>query len=313
MTVNAWIKKFADLIAPSRTKKILFQEHRRCEYCSTEIREGDQIVFCPLCRVVLHVVCAQVNNRKCPSWSCSGEIEVKPRNIHIVVSGSNAKEVEFVAGSILDKVQSGYLLEKNNDSKIKILFLAANPTDTTKLKLDEELRAIDLALRQTDFRDKFEIKQHWAVRVADLQGCLLRHKPDIVHFCGHGSINSEVILKDSFGRSHPVSTHALSKLFSMLKDNIRCVLLNACYTEKQAQAIAEHIDCVIGMSKAIGDLSAISFATAFYQAIGYGKDIKTAFDLGCMQIDLENLGEPETPKLLAFKCNPKQILFVLNE
>lgn len=34
---------------------------------------------------------------------------------------------------------------------IKILFLSANPFDTEPLRLDEEMRAIDLALRQAKF------------------------------------------------------------------------------------------------------------------------------------------------------------------
>ncbi len=139
------------------------------------------------------------------------------------------------------------------DKPIKILFLAANPKDTSQLRLDEEMRGIDQVLRQAEFRDKFDIKQHWAVRVVDLQGYLLRYKPDIVHFSGHGSASTEIILEDNYGNSQSVSSRALSQLFDVLKDNIRCVVLNACYSEQQAKAIAEHIDCVIGMSKAIGD------------------------------------------------------------
>jgi len=102
------------------------------------------------------------------------------------------------------------------------------------------------------------------VSIADIQSHLLRHKPDIVYFSGHGSATSEIILEDGNGNSHPVSSRALGQLFSVLKDNIRCVVLNACYTEQQAQIIAKHIDCVIGMSKVIGDQAAIKFATAFY-------------------------------------------------
>ena len=56
---------------------------------------------------------------------------------------------------------------------ISILFLTANPQDTPSLKLDEEIRGIDLALRQAEFRDSFDIKQHRAVRVTDLQGYFL--------------------------------------------------------------------------------------------------------------------------------------------
>jgi CheY-like chemotaxis protein len=196
---------------------------------------------------------------------------------------------------------------------IKILFLAANPSDTTWLRLYEESRAIEQVLRRAEFRDVFDVKQHWAVRVNDVQGLLLRYKPHIVHFSGHGSESSEIILEDDSGNSSPISVRAMSQLFSVLKDNIRCVVLNACYSEQQATAIAEHIDCVIGMTKAIGDKAAISFAAAFYQALGFGRNVKTAFDLGCVQIDLESLDEQDTPKLLAVRSNPREIVFVHGE
>lgn len=201
---------------------------------------------------------------------------------------------------------------RKENTSIKILFLAANPSDTSRLRLDKEIREIEFALRQAEFRDTFDIKQHWALRVADLQGYLLRYQPDIVHFSGHGSPFSEIILEDNHGRCHPVSPHALSQVFSVLKDNIRCVVLNSCYSEHQAQAIAQYIDCVVGMSKAIGDTAAISFAAAFYQALGYGRNVKKAFDSGRVQIDLENLDEQDTPQLRALNCNPEDITFVHN-
>jgi len=176
--------------------------------------------------------------------------------------------------------------------------------------LDEEIRSIDQALLQARFRDQFDIEKQFAVQINDVQGHLLRYKPTIVHFSGHGSKASKIILEDISGTSHSVSVRALSKLFSVLKDNIRCVVLNACYSEPQAEAIAQHIDCVIGMSKAIGDSAAINFAKSFYQALAYGKDVKTAFELGCTQIDMANLNEQDTPKLLCKKCNPQEIVFV---
>jgi len=196
------------------------------------------------------------------------------------------------------------------DKPIKILFLAANPRDSTQLRLDEEIRGIKQSLYHAKFRDNFDIEQEWAVGVSELQGHLLRHQPDIVHFSGHGSTASEIILEDNVGNSQTVSIRALSDLFFLLKDNIRCVVLNACYSEPQAQAIAKSINCVIGMSKAIGDKAAISFAVAFYQALGFGRNVKTAFDLGCLQIDLEGLDEQKTPKLLAISNNPQELVFV---
>ena len=198
-------------------------------------------------------------------------------------------------------------------ARTKILFLAANPQDTSQLKLDQEIRGIDQALQGAEFRDNFDIEQQWAVRVADLQNYLLRHKPDIVHFSGHGSVTSEIILEDNDGNSQTVSSRALSQLFSVLKDNIRCVVLNACYSAVQADAIAKHIDCVVGMSHTVGDEAAVSFASAFYQALGFGRNVKTAFELGCLQIDSESLNEQDTPKLIARNCDPKEVVFVREE
>lgn len=195
---------------------------------------------------------------------------------------------------------------------IRILFLAANPKDTPALRLDEEIRGIEGALRGADFRDRFDIKQQWAVRVSDVQDHLLRYRPDIVHFSGHGNSTSEIMLEGATGNSQAVPARALSQVFSVLKDNIRCVVLNACYSHQQALAIAEHIDCVIGMSQAVGDVAAVSFATAFYQALGYGRTIRTAFDLGCVHIDMQGLDEQHTPQLLATVADPAKIVFVDN-
>lgn len=39
----------------------------------------------------------------------------------------------------------------------KIMILAANPTDTSKLRLDEEVRSIENAHRQATNREKIEI------------------------------------------------------------------------------------------------------------------------------------------------------------
>lgn len=56
--------------------------------------------------------------------------------------------------------------------------------------------------------------------------------------------------------------------------------------------------CVVGMSRDLGDDAALQFASGFYQALGYRRNIQTAFDVGCNQIDLEGLDESATPQLL---------------
>lgn len=192
---------------------------------------------------------------------------------------------------------------------IRILFLSANPIDTQRLRLDEEVRAIDHALQQTTY---FEIKTHWAVRLSDLQELLLRHKPTIVHFSGHGSPAAEIILQDENGNGHPVPGQLLKQLFALLKDDIKCVVLNACYSQIQSESIADEIDCVIGMPNQIDDKAAIKFAAAFYQALGYGKNLKAAYELGSIQIGLEKLSDEDKPRLIAKNINAAEVRFTDN-
>jgi CHAT domain-containing protein len=196
------------------------------------------------------------------------------------------------------------------EQPIRILFLAANPVDGEPLKLDEEVRAIDGALREAQYRDRFEIEQQWAVRADDLQRALLRWRPDIVHFSGHGAASSELVLADESGGGRVVPGNDLARLFSLLSDDIRCVVLNACYSDTQAKAIAESIDCVVGMTNAVGDDAAILFATGFYRGLGYGRDVRTAFELGTNLIGLQGVPDVDVPHLVARNVKAEDVFFV---
>ncbi|WP_017315665.1 CHAT domain-containing protein [Mastigocladopsis repens] len=181
----------------------------------------------------------------------------------------------------------------------KILILSANPKDTNKLRLDEEVREIQAALKRANNREQFEIVTSWAIRVEDLRRALLDHQPTIVHFSGHGSGSNGLALENNSGQTQLVSTESLSKLFKSFQEHIECVLLNACYSEAQAEAIHQHIDYVIGMNRAIGDMAAIEFAVGFYDALLAGRSYSDCFELGCASIDLEGIPESQTPVLKA--------------
>src|SRR3954452_8234921 len=181
--------------------------------------------------------------------------------------------------------------------KVKVLFLAANPTGTKPLHLDEEIRQITAKVRAAEYRDSLELVSRWAVRPDDLLQALLELKPHVVHFSGHGSSAAALILLDDRGNPQPVSQTALVHLFRTLKDNLRVVVLNACYSRTQAEALAETVDCTIGMNRPIGDRAAIVFAASFYRAVGFGRSVREAFELGRAALLLEGIPEDQTPKL----------------
>jgi|GEM_PF-1471886 len=208
--------------------------------------------------------------------------------------------------------QSGVTTQMPASNPLRILFVAANPKDTDPLRLDEEIRTIEERLRLSKHASRFEIKQAWAVRVKDLQDSLLRHDPHIVHFSGHGSDYGEIVLENVQGESQPVPPKALSGLFKVLKGGgMRGVVLNLCGSLSQARAIVKQVEFVIGMSDEVGDETAIAFAASFYQGLGYGKSVRTAFELGRNQVHLEGLAEEDLPKLLVRKgVDPDRIVLV---
>ncbi len=178
-----------------------------------------------------------------------------------------------------------------------ILILSANPVDTTRLRLDTEVREIQQTLRQSHHRDEFTVIPVGAVRIDDLQQTLYDYHPTIVHFSGHGSGNNGLILEDNSGRSVLVSEKALARLFQGFQTEVECVLLNACYSEIQAKAIHQHIDCVVGMNQAIGDEAAIKFAVGFYRALGAGEPYDNCFESGRTLIDLNAISEVDKPQI----------------
>jgi CHAT domain-containing protein len=189
--------------------------------------------------------------------------------------------------------------KRKTTKKIKILFLTANPKDTVSLRLDEELREIEQKIMLAQKKEQFDLVKKGAVQVSDLQLYLNQENPVIVHFSGHGTDEGSIVLEDKMGYPIPVSSIALKKVFETHKDDIRCVVLNACFSLEQAQAINNHIDFVIGMASSIDDDAAIAFSYAFYLAISSKRNVKNSFDQGISEMLLQGYADNKnTPKLL---------------
>jgi hypothetical protein len=154
-----------------------------------------------------------------------------------------------------------------------ILILSANPKGTLPLRLDEEVREIKEGLRRAKVREQFSIVSAEAVRYRDIHRAILDHSPQIIHFSGHGAGVNGLVFEDETGQAKLIDAKALAEMFELFTDQVECIVLNACYSQKQAKAIVDKIGYVVGMSKAIGDKAAIEFAVGFYDALGAGKSI----------------------------------------
>jgi formylglycine-generating enzyme required for sulfatase activity len=194
---------------------------------------------------------------------------------------------------------------------MKILILASNPRGD--LNLDREIRDLKAVIEKSRNRQDFEVETALAVRVGDLQDLFLKHQPQIVHFCGHGSGQEGLVFEGNDGSEQWVRKEALSGLFRLFSRDVGCVLLNACYSEAQADAIVEHIDYVIGMNQAIRDDAAIAFSKGFYRGLGYECSIERSFELGKNAIQLEISGSSKMRSAVGDAARKAEVVDTINQ
>jgi hypothetical protein len=177
-----------------------------------------------------------------------------------------------------------------------ILFLAANPMGTPPAALDRQARAIQQELEGSGYRDRFEFETRFAARPLDLLRELRKLTPTVVHFSGHGTQNG-LYFEAAQGGAQLVSTAALAETFGAAGDSVKLVVLDACYSELQAEALLAHVGCVVGVSGVIGDDAARSFAIGFYGGLGERASIAAAYKQGRAAISLEGLPDRDRPQL----------------
>jgi WD domain, G-beta repeat/CHAT domain len=205
-----------------------------------------------------------------------------------------------------------------------ILFLAANPLGTDRVALDREARDIQVELERSGQRDRFEFVTRWAAEPLDLLRELRKLKPTVVHFSGHGGPDADdgrrpgpaprrdvagglgnsgdsprhgLYLQGPNGQPQFVSTEALEQTFGAAGASVKLVVLNACYSDVQAQALLAHVGCIVGMNGSVRDDAARSFAIGFYGGLGERESIADAYKQGCAAVSLQGLPDRDRPQL----------------
>lgn len=178
-----------------------------------------------------------------------------------------------------------------------ILVLFSNPIGTSRLDLDAEVTAIRSALDESPSGAQYCVEAVLTANPQEISRYLLQHEPTLVHFSGHGSNDGQILMQDEQGRVAVVDPKALARLFDVLGNTVKCILLNACYSYTHAEFLSRSVPCVIGMSFAVGDHSAIEFARGFYRALSFGKSFEKAFEVGCSQIDILSLPDRLVPRI----------------
>lgn len=158
----------------------------------------------------------------------------------------------------------------------RILFISSNPKDSPTLNLAHEIRDIKNSIISTTKRDELIFSFLPSARISDFMSQMIREKPTILHFSGHGRTEG-IILEDDSAYSQILDTKTIEELFKLCSSFVKCVILNACYSKEQALVINKYIPYVIGISNTIIDSSAKVFSISFYEALGNNDIVDYAF------------------------------------
>ena len=171
------------------------------------------------------------------------------------------------------------------ESPLRLLILGASPEDQVALDIAAEYKVIDGELIKMEKRGDIVVRRIWGHDVArDLPQILWEFQPHVLHFAGHGTLDS-LILEDGAGQSRPITGTSLRDLLGNIR-SLKLVVLNACEMagidqERRRLSVAARlvqvgIPMAVGMQFQISDPGALAFSEGFYEALARGMPLEAA-------------------------------------
>jgi hypothetical protein len=157
----------------------------------------------------------------------------------------------------------------------KILLIQTNAEDEPNLRIDREVKGINEVILKKSITD-FNCISHLSPSLSELPSMLLAHKPEILHFSGHGS-RSNLFFENAQGKAESVTGKTLSRLLANCADSIVCFCINACRSSGVAKEVQHLFPYTISFPGLINDDFSILFSKCFYELIAMGEDVEKSF------------------------------------
>lgn len=185
--------------------------------------------------------------------------------------------------------------------KVRILFLEANVVAKAPVNCEDERRRIQTLVESTTERDRFHIDSWPKISFAEVPSRLLRDRPRVMHFSGHGKRDGALVMHRGIGDAYvEVAPQRLVKALRIAGTSLRLIVLNACFSEALAKKLVEAMDVVVvGMNRLVQDQTAIRFGKVFYGFLFDGLSIRDALELTRTVIDEPEHPDADAPQLVA--------------
>ena len=190
--------------------------------------------------------------------------------------------------------------------RLRILAVAASPTDHPKLDLARERKNLEEAWEGQEKNVEIVFLERGGLE--EMRQALLTEPFHILHFMGHGEFEEEssqgvLLFERDDGTGQLFEGRRLAQLLHDF-ESLRLVLLNACHT---AEAVGTHgpnpfagvasslvmggVPAVVAMNGPVSDLAAVAFSRILYQRLAAGDFIEAAVTEGRLAIQRAEPGD----------------------
>jgi hypothetical protein len=225
--------------------------------------------------------------------------------VHAKAVGTAVPLLKTVVENLQLRVRSVYRSPNVRSSAqvLTVLMISASPDTRVRLRVDREFREIIARMRGARHRERFRFEQVQAARFDDLRTALMEHQPHVLHISSHGESDGALVFEGDTEGKRKLPIGNMVRLLELLRDNLQIVVINACDSHRLAQQLSLSVGLAIGMSDKVEDAAAIDFAVAFYEALGFGKSVETAFKIALAGLDTV---DDDVPQLFPPASNDPQ-------
>lgn len=165
-------------------------------------------------------------------------------------------------------------------SAVKVAFILASPVGAVGINVGLDFREAVAAVQASEHRSKLHLVPFLAAHPGMLLDALNKHRPEIVHFSGHGG--DEALLFDHHDAQavggFEVDFTAVNCMLAATDNPPKLLILAACETVDGAEQFLETVEIVIAMSASVSDAAAATFSARFYSAVVEGQSVGKAFE-----------------------------------
>lgn len=189
---------------------------------------------------------------------------------------------------IIKKIENNSSIEVDSIYKQiefkKVLIVESNPLEKN-LYSNIEIREIEKIIFSN--KTKLSLKIQFGSSLQNLVRKVNEERSNIVHITAFAN-DSGIYFHDKSDNPVLIENQILISHLDLITTNVECFLFNTFISEGLAKEMSIKDSFVIGYNGIIDSNDAIDFANGFYNTIGYNKDYKTAFKIGCQTISGEN-------------------------